>query len=268
MLQARLEEAGPGPKYRGLDRLAGQRIEEVTRRGKFLVLPLTRNGERHDDLIIHLGMTGVLSSAPPARPAHLRVSVELGGSGPAPVILGEEQPDHSRLYFTDVRRFGRFLLTPAGDWRDLPTLHAMGPEPLGDEFTPESLAAAFARSGAAVKTYLLSQRPVAGLGNIYVDEALWQAGIHPLTPASEVAAARLAPLHAAIREVLTASIAAQGTTLNDYRTVSGGEGGFQEMLNVYGRTGGECRRCGAELRRIVLGGRSTHFCPSCQAEAG
>lgn len=264
VLDARLEAAEPGPKYRGLDRLEGQHISAVTRRGKFLVLPLLRNGERHDDLIIHLGMTGVLSSVPPARPAHLRVSLELGGSGPAPVILGEQQGDGSRLYFTDIRRFGRFLLTPAGDWRELPTLHSMGPEPLGPEFTPESLAAAFARSGSAVKTYLLSQRPVAGLGNIYVDEALWQAGIHPLTPASEVAVRRLGPLHAAIREVLEASIRAQGTTLSDYRTVSGGEGGFQEMLNVYGRTGQECRHCGRELVRIVLGGRSTHFCPECQ----
>ncbi|HLR47297.1 MAG TPA: zinc finger domain-containing protein, partial [Deinococcales bacterium] len=213
----------------------------------------------------HLGMTGVLSSAPPERPSHLRVSVDLGGSGPAPVILGAEQADGSRLYFTDIRRFGRFLLTPAGDWQELPTLHAMGPEPLGAEFTPEGLAAAFTRSGSAVKTYLLSQRPVAGLGNIYVDEALWRAGIHPQTPASEVASERIAPLHEAIRAVLEASIEAQGTTLSDYRTVGGGEGGFQELLDVYGRTGEACRRCGRELQRIVLGGRSTHFCPDCQA---
>lgn len=264
VLAARLEAAVPGPKYAGLDRLAGQQITAVTRRGKFLVLPLERNGERLDDLIIHLGMTGVISATEPDRPQHLRVSVELTEGGQPPVILGEQQPDGSRLYFTDIRRFGRFLLTPAGDYRELPTLHAMGPEPLGDEFTVDGLAAALARSQSAIKTYLLSQKPVAGLGNIYVDEALWRAGLHPLEPAARAPESKLGALHQAIRDVLSESIAAEGTTLSDYRTVSGGGGAFQERLQVYGRSGEACRRCGSTLERLVIAGRSSHYCPQCQ----
>lgn len=262
-MAARLEAAEPGPKYRGLDRLAGQQISAVERRGKFLVLPLLRQGRHLEDLIIHLGMTGVLSAAPPERPQHLRVSLDLSPGG-APVILGEAQPDGDRLYFSDIRRFGRFLLTPAGDYRELPTLQAMGPEPLGPVFTPATLEAALARSNMALKTYLLSQKPVAGLGNIYVDEALWRAGLHPLEPALNADMAKLPALHQAIRDVLTESIAAQGTTLNDYRTVSGDGGSFQERLQVYGRSGQACRRCGSTIERLVIGGRSTHYCPRCQ----
>src|SRR5690625_4179885 len=112
VMAARLEAAEPGPKYRGLDRLAGQQISAVERRGKFLVLPLLRQGRHLEDLIIHLGVTGVLSAAPPERPQHLRVRLDLAPGG-APVILGEAQPDGDRLYFSDIRRFGRFLLTPA-----------------------------------------------------------------------------------------------------------------------------------------------------------
>ena len=264
MLDARLEAAAPGPKYRGLDRLAGQTIQAVTRRGKFLVLPLERAGERLDDLVVHLGMTGVVSAAAPARPQHLRVSLQLSPGGQVPVILGERQPSGETLYFTDIRRFGRFLVTPAGDYRELPTLHAMGPEPLSDDFTPEGLERALARSGMPVKTYLLSQKPVAGLGNIYVDEALWRSGIHPLTPADAVPQALMAGLHRDIREVLSESIAAEGTTLSDYRTVKGTGGAFQSRLQAYGRSGEPCLLCGSTLERLVVGGRSTHFCPTCQ----
>lgn len=256
--------ADPGPKYRSLDRLAGQEITEVTRRGKFLVLPLLRNGERLDDLVIHLGMTGVISASPPERPQHLRVRLELGAGGALPVIIGKPQAAGDSLYFTDIRRFGRFLVTPAGDYRELPTLHTMGPEPLGDGFTVDGFAAALARSRVAIKTSLLSQKPVSGLGNIYVDEALWRSGIHPLTPAAEVPAARLPVLHRSIRDVLSESIEAEGTTLSDYRTVSGADGSFQARLQAYGRAGEPCLRCGSTMERIVIGGRSTHFCPGCQ----
>ncbi len=261
---ARLEQAQAGPKYRNLERLAGQQIAAVERRGKFLVLPLERSGQRLDDLIIHLGMTGVISAASPARPQHLRVSLQLSDGGRPPVMLGQEQPGGERLYFSDIRRFGRFMVTSAGDYRELPTLHAMGPEPLGTDFTVQSLAAALARSGTALKTYLLSQKPVAGLGNIYVDEALWRVGLHPLQPARDVAEEKLAGLHAAIRDVLQESIEAEGTTLSDYRLVSGGDGAFQNRLQAYGRSGEPCLRCGTTLERLVIGGRSTHYCPQCQ----
>ncbi len=264
MLEAGLAAAEAGPKYRGLDRLAGQQIESVERRGKFLVLPLLRAGERLDDLVVHLGMTGVISASEPSRPQHLRVKLRLDAGGAAPVILGQQQSSGEHLYFTDIRRFGRFLVTPAGDYRELPTLHSMGPEPLSDDFTPEGLQAALARSVTPVKTFLLSQKPVAGLGNIYVDEALWRSGIHPLTPARGVPLELLPPLHASIREVLAESIAAEGTTLSDYRTVKGSGGAFQERLQAYGRSGQPCLRCGSTMERLVVGGRGTHFCPRCQ----
>ncbi len=257
ILEARRVEAPPGPKYADLPLAEGQRIAEVGRRGKFLWLPLTPpDGARADDardvLVIHLGMTGILSADAP--PAHERVRLVLD-DGPDPVV-----------HFRDVRRFGRFLVLPGGDPARLPTLAAMGPEPLSDAFTPAGFRAALRRSDVAIKTLLLSQRPVAGLGNIYADEALWRARLHPATPAKRVArdGARVAALHGAIRDVLDAAIRAQGTTLNDYRTVNGEVGAYLAHLDAYGHEGDPCPRCGSTIERRVLAGRSSHFCPHCQ----
>src|SRR5690606_16483747 len=156
------------------------------------------------------------------------------------------------------------LVVTAGEYRTLPTLAALGPEPLSEQFTGSGFLAALARSTTPIKTYLLSQRPVAGVGNIYADEALWRARLNPLTPASQGEPDRALALHGAIRDVLVASIAAQGTTLNDYRTVAGEAGSFAEHLDVYGHAGAACKRCGARLRRLVVGQRGTVFCPDCQ----
>ena len=246
ILEANLVDAPPGPKYANLPRAVGQRIESVDRRGKFLLLPLSGP----DELIIHLGMTGIVTPVEPE--GHTRVHLRLD---PGP---------NERLYFRDVRRFGRFLVVPRGDYSSLPTLHAMGPEPLSAGFTTAAFAGLLARSEVAIKTYLLSQKPVAGVGNIYADEALWQARIHPLTPAKRVPKAKIGPLRDAIRSVLEASIEMQGTTLNDYRTPSGGEGGFLAQLAVYSHEGEPCQRCGTPIERIVIAGRSTHYCPHCQ----
>jgi formamidopyrimidine-DNA glycosylase len=216
----------------------------VGRRGKFLILPL----DGGDELIIHLGMTGRLTPERPEK--HLRVSMDLD--------------DAPTLYFQDVRRFGRFLAVPAGDYSSLPTLAAMGPEPLSEAFTERDFCAALKASSVAVKTYLLSQRPVSGVGNIYADEALWRSGIHPLTPARELSKRKVPALMRAIREVLEASIAAQGTTLDSYRTVNGEVGAYLSELRAYGHAGEPCPRCGTPIERIVLAGRGTHYCPSCQ----
>ncbi|CAN5893786.1 DNA-formamidopyrimidine glycosylase [soil metagenome] len=242
---ARLE-APPGPKYVGLERAAGQRVEAVGRRGKFLILPLSSG----DDLIIHLGMTGIISPRDPGR--HVRVTLDLEGD-----------PD-PRLYFQDVRRFGRFLVVPSGDYRSLPTLHAMGPEPLTDAFNPAQLEAAFKKASVAVKTYLLSQKPVSGVGNIYADEALWASKIHPLTPANRVPKRQIPLLVTMLKDVLTASIEVQGTTLRDYRTVNGEVGAYLDELNAYGQKEEPCPRCGTPISKIVVAGRGTHFCPKCQ----
>jgi formamidopyrimidine-DNA glycosylase len=243
-------------------------ITAVQRRGKFLILPLQRGDRRLDDLIIHLGMTGVISATAPARLQHLRVRLDFEPAGSVPVILGVADSDGDgsadSLFFTDIRRFGRFTVVPAGDYSSLPTLAAMGPEPLDDGFTGEVLEAALARSRTAVKTFLLSQRPVAGVGNIYADEALWRARINPCAPANSVSGADAELLCNSIRDVLNESLGMQGTTLNDYRTVTGESGGFLASLAVYGQTEQPCRRCGNPLSRIVLGGRGTHFCSRCQ----
>jgi formamidopyrimidine-DNA glycosylase len=244
--RARRADAPAGPKYAGLPRADGQRIEEVTRRGKFLVLPLSKG----DELIIHLGMTGRIT---PLRPTHhLRVIVELSGRS------------DRELFFQDTRRFGRFLVVKAGDYAALPTLAELGPEPLEASFTNELFFAALQKSRAPVKTFVMGQRPVAGVGNIYADEALWRARIHPECPANRVSKAKVHALRDAIVELLTAAIALRGTTFSDYRTVGGELGGFAALLKTYGRGGEPCLRCETRLRRIVVGQRGTCFCPRCQ----
>lgn len=243
---AELVEASPGPKYVGLERSVGQTILGVRRRGKFLVVPLSLG----DDLIIHLGMTGVLSAEP--SPKHVRVKLTLD-EGPNPEV-----------YFQDVRRFGRFLVVPSGLYEGLPTLDKMGPEPLEPGFTDAGFYRALQASAMPVKPYLLSQRPVSGVGNIYADEALWMAKLHPLVPAKAISKAKAYSLAAAIREVLRASIAAKGTTLQDYRTVNGEVGGYLERLRVYGHEGDPCPRCGRPISKTVVAGRGTHFCGHCQ----
>jgi len=239
-------DAPAGPKYAGLERAAGQTIEAVTRLGKFIVMPLSGG----DELIVHLGMTGTLGAELPRD--HLRVAVELAGRAPR------------TLYFRDPRRFGRFLVAPDGDRSALPTLAKIGPEPLEASFTPAVFAAATSRSGMGIKALLLSQRAVAGVGNIYADEALWRAKIHPEAPANQLSKARIAALQQAIVEVLRASVEARGTTLRDYRRVDGERGEFAAAIQAYGRDGEPCVRCGKTLARLVVGQRGTTYCPSCQ----
>lgn len=241
---AALVDAPEGKKYANLTRCIGQEILAVQRRGKFLILPLSQG----DELIIHLGMTGILTPKMPEK--HLRVKLELHN---APT-----------LYFQDTRRFGRFLVVAAGDYQSLPTLHTLGIEPFDADFTPEYLAEQLSKSRSAIKTYLLSQKPVAGLGNIYADEVLWRVNIHPRMPSKAVPQSVMVEMRDAIVDILQKSIEAQGTTLNDYRTVSGEVGAYLEQLHAYGHAGEPCGRCGVLLEREVIGGRSSHFCPQCQ----
>jgi formamidopyrimidine-DNA glycosylase len=241
ILKAERVDAPEGKKYANLERAAGQKILCVNRRGKFMILPLSKG----DELIIHLGMTGIISPRPFEK--HVRAKLTLNKGKDA------------TLYFQDVRRFGRFLVVDAGDYHLLPTLAAIGPEPLSDEFTETQFTAALKKSSTAIKTYLLSQKPVSGVGNIYADEALWQSELHPLTPANKIPI-----LVQAIKDILAASIEHQGTTLNDYRTVNGEVGGYITQLKAYGHENEPCERCGTTIERIVIGGRSSHYCPRCQ----
>ena len=246
IVRARRAEAPPGPKYRDLERADGQRISAVTRRGKFLLLPLGGG----DELVVHLGMTGRISSRDPK--THVRVQVELSG---------RRRP---RLFFQDMRRFGRFLVVRAGDYTVLPTLAHLGPEPLDAAFTPAVLHNNLQQSRAPIKAYILGQRPVAGVGNIYADESLWRARIHPATPARRVSRRKTTALHTAIVDILTAAVEARGTTFRDYRTVSGEQGGFVSLLQIYGRDGEPCPRCARTLSRFVIGQRGTTACTRCQ----
>ena len=225
-----------------LDRVTGRKIASVGRRGKFLVCPLDEGLE----LIMHLGMTGAF-----------RFDFD------DPYVRARLWLDDDReLAFRDVRRFGRMAVVDAGRYELLPTLASLGPEPLSDEFDVDRFADALARTSSAVKPYLLSQKPVAGVGNIYADEALWIARIHPLS--RRVGRKRAEVLHRAIREVLMGAIEREGTTFRDYRMVNGESGRNADFLAAYGREGLPCPTCDTPMRKIVLGGRGTTYCPRCQ----
>ena len=207
-------------------------------------------------LVVHLGMTGRLAvtDAPPQsledalRSArHLRASWSFD--------------DGTHLGFWDQRRFGRVAVVEPGSYSGLPTLNALGPEPFGPEFTGAALKGALS-GRKAIKTALLDQRVVAGVGNIYADEALWIAGISPTR--RRLGAARAADLRDAIVQVLRAGIEDGGTTLRDYRDAAGDQGRHQERLRCYGRSGLPCDRCGRPLSRKMVDARSTTWCRSCQ----
>jgi formamidopyrimidine-DNA glycosylase len=232
--------------------LEGDRVRAVTRRGKYLVLELASG--RH--LLVHLRMTGsfrhgrngALDDDP-----HRRAVVRLD--------------DGSDVAYRDIRRFGTWELLDAADAAAY-LRRRLGAEPLGREFTVAALAEALARRRAPVKAVLLDQRAVAGMGNIYADEALWSARIHPLTPARELVPGEVAGLHRAIRRVLRAGITRHGATLRDYRDPAGEAGSMQEEFRVYGRGGRPCRRCRTPIVKTRVAGRGTWLCPACQQRAG
>jgi formamidopyrimidine-DNA glycosylase len=234
-------------------RIAGQRVVAVRRRAKFLVIDLD-GGDGGDHLVVHLRMTGQLTVAPGAMPRERFARVAFAFA------------DGDELRFSDIRRFGRIELHDAtglaarfGD---------LGPEPLGDDWSAAAFAAALAARRTKLKPLLLDQTFLAGLGNIYVDEALFRAKLHPLMSAAEVSAERARALHTAIRALLTDAISSGGTTFSNYRDAFGQEGDYYERRRVYDREGAPCTECGSQIVRIVVGGRGTHLCPSCQALPG
>ena len=175
-----------------------------------------------------------------------------------------ELDDGSLVAYTDIRRFGTWELLRDAANADEFVDARLGPEPFSDAFTPAFLYEALHRRSAPVKPVLLDQRVVAGLGNIYADEALWAAKIHPEVPASRLQRPAVERLHGAIRAALTAGIESQGASIRDYRMPDGSHGSAQERFAVYGRAGEPCPRCGTPIRRLVVGQRGTHICPTCQ----
>jgi formamidopyrimidine-DNA glycosylase len=175
--------------------------------------------------------------------------------------------DGSDAAYRDVRRFGTWLLLEPGELD--PYLEArVGPEPLDPAFTARALAARLARRRAPVKAAILDQRTLAGVGNIYADEALWRSRIHPLREAGSLDAAEIGKLRKAIQHVLELGIERQGSTLRDYALPDGEAGGMQHEFKVYGRLAEPCDRCGTPIERIVVGGRGTWYCPRCQVRRG
>lgn len=230
-------------------RAKGLRIDDVRRRGKHVVMPTSRGGRPAGAFVVHLRMTGRLHVEEPGAPdgPYLRVALRLD--------------DGRELRFVDVRKFGRFVHV-----RDAEAfLGHLGPEPLDEAFSEEWFVRALRARRRALKPLLLDQEFVAGLGNIYVDESLHIAGLHPLRESHRVPAARARALHTAIRDVLAEAIRREGSSFDVfYRTPEGNPGSYQEQFRVYGRDGQPCRTCGRILRRIVVGQRGTHLCTRCQ----
>jgi len=234
-------------------RLAGRRIESITRRGKYIVIGLSGGLS----LLVHLRMTGgfsVSGSPQTGRAPHEHVVLDIDGG--------------LRVRYRDTRKFGRWRLT---DRPDLALQH-LGPEPLDRRFTLGMFRAALRRRRAMLKPLLLNQSFLAGLGNIYVDEALWKAELHPRRASDSLTPDEEQGLYRAIRGVLRKGIRCLGTSLGrgrpNFLRPTGARGSHQEKLNVFRRTGKPCPRCGCAIERIIVGQRSTHVCPACQKPSG
>jgi formamidopyrimidine-DNA glycosylase len=238
----------PIDPQRVADALVGERIVALDRRGKYLLWRL----ESGRTLVVHLRMTGSLRHDASGRlpeDAHRRATLRFDTG--------------ARVGYRDVRRFGTWELLEPEHLRPYLS-QRLGPEPLAASFTAARLGMLLAGRRAPVKAFLLDQRRVAGVGNIYADEALWRARIHPLRPAGTLDHEEVASLHRALRAALRKGIELQGSTLRDYVTPDGDGGGMQQEFHVYGRLGEPCDRCGRPIERTVIAGRGTWFCPHCQ----
>ncbi|MER3481795.1 MAG: DNA-formamidopyrimidine glycosylase [Meiothermus sp.] len=241
----KLEHSDPA-RYRRTELAEGRRVLSTSRRGKYILLEL----EDGLEAIVHLGMTGGFRFAPHS---HTRVTVQLEGK---------------TLYYTDPRRFGKWWIVEKGDYSGIDLLRRMGPEPLSEDFTLPGFKSALAKTSRKIKEVLLGQEAVAGVGNIYADESLWLSRIHPERPARSLKLAETKRLYDAIKLVMAKAVLVGGSTLSDasYKQPSGEPGYFQLEHNAYDKTGTACKRpgCKGKITRIVVGGRGTHFCSSCQ----
>lgn len=246
-------------------KLTGRLVTALERRAKYLIAKLD-NGE---SLVIHLGMSGRISAHTEGRSR--RLGQYLYDTAPAGAGTGKH--DHvvietdapALIVFTDPRRFGLMTLVKTGKLEDDPLFAGLGVEPLSDEFNAAHLKQMLAGKKTPIKSALLDQRVVAGIGNIYACEALFRAGISPKRLATSIATKSILPLVAAIKAVLREAISAGGSSLRDHKRVDGEFGNFQHRFAVYGREGEPCRgKCGGTIRRIVQSGRSTFYCSKCQ----
>lgn len=225
-------------------RLLGRIICRVERRGKYIIIGL----DQGLNWLVHLRMTGQLLAQPGAGADRALIRLDNG----------------TDLHYCDLRRFGNMWAIWPGEEVETGGYQRLGPEPLAPDFDDDWLATVFARRVAPLKSLLLDQTIVAGLGNIYTDEALFAAKLAPRRRASSLSKGEREALVQGIKQVLSRAIRGRGTTFRDYRSGLGTAGGFQNCLNVYGRGGQSCRRCGSTLSKDRIGGRTTVFCPTCQ----
>jgi formamidopyrimidine-DNA glycosylase len=237
----------PAPPEAVEDALRGRAIERVGRRGKYLILSL----EDDVHLVMHLRMTGnLLLTEDEEDPPYLRVSIRLD--------------DGRRLLFVDVRRFGTGDVLLGSDALAEYFDSRLGVEPLSTDFTAEALRALARGRKQPVKAFLLNQERIAGVGNIYADEALWRARIHPLRPVGKLKRDQIEALRAGVVDSLQLGIDSKGASIDDYRHVDGAEGSFQDRFVVYSRAGEPCPRCGTPIEKLRAAGRGTYVCPNCQ----
>lgn len=238
------------------NKLEEQVIEEVRRRGKFILFYLT-----DDVLISHLRMEGKYQVVHPEtevtdpfdiKHTHVIFHLESG----------------KELRYLDVRKFGRMSLVPKGQEFQHKSLAKLGPEPVAEEFKLTEMQEFLKRRTKAIKGVLLDQHIVVGIGNIYADEILYEAKIHPTRPANSLTNTEEEILHEAIISILAKAVQKGGTTIRSYENAFGENGNYQEYLKVYGKTGENCSRCGTTIEKIKVAGRGTHFCPSCQIDPG
>ena len=233
-----------------VSRLEGRTAVTVQRKGKVLAVEMA--GTDHADsayLIFRLGMTGQVTIQPTDAPLEPHTHVRMLFQG-----------DKEELRFRDVRRFGRLRSATREEFETL--FDSLGPD--AQQATENEFLSAMRGRRGAIKSWLLNQQGVSGLGNIYADEALFEAGIHPLTQPEGISSAAARRLYRAVREVLKRAVNLQGTTFRDYIDIEGRPGNFHQMLRVYQKTGEPCPRCQTSIRRITIAGRSSHFCPRCQ----
>ena len=253
VLRARAIASPPVPEH-FCSAVEGCSVEQWMRRGKYLMARLTRSGAEAGHWGVHLRMTGqFLWMESPKEPCrHTRVRFW--------------NPQGQELRFVDLRSFGEMWWVPPGEPLEsvMTGLKRLGPEPFSAAFTPHYLQGKLKGSSRAIKTALLDQALVAGVGNIYADESLFMSRIAPEERAGALKPKQLERLHEALVEVLTTSIGAGGTTFSDFRDLTGTNGNYGNAAWVYRRTGEPCRVCGTPIRRDKLGGRSSHWCPSCQ----
>ena len=246
---------------RFVERLEGATVERLERRAKYLLFPLSTG----ETWVSHLGMTGRFT-LDGEQLGEFEAAAPIAGKHEHMSLCAVRDGVTTRVGFADARRFGFMGLIPTGAVEAHPWFAGLGPEPLGNGFSGAHLAEAFSGRKPTIKVSLLDQRHVAGLGNIYVCEALYRARISPLIAAGKVSKPRLETLAAVVRDVLGEAILAGGSTLKDFANADGGQGYFQHRFDVYGREGQPCLAdgCTGVIKRTVQGGRSTFWCPVCQ----